>query len=63
MIITKKYIRDLREKSLMRISYKAEKIMLKELDHEPGPDDEGNFHLYTEQDLCEQVRKIIRDNP
>lgn len=63
MIITKKYISELREKSFMQISKEAEEILLKELGHEPEPDEEGHQYIYTEQDLWEQARKIIEGHP
>ena len=63
MIATKKYIRDLREKNFIRVSAEAERLILEKLGEEPGLDDEGCWRTYTEQDLCEQMRKIIQDNP
>ena len=62
MVVTKKYIHDLREKSFLNISKNAEKIILEKLGQEPVPNDNGFVHEYTEQDICEEVRKIIRDN-
>lgn len=62
MIITKKYIRGLRERSFMEISPDAEKLLLEKLGQEPGEDDEGHPYSYTEQDIWEQARKIIQDN-
>ena len=62
MIITKKYIQDLREKSFMKISPEAEKRLLEQLGQEPGEDEEGHSYSYTEQDIWEQARKIIQDN-
>lgn len=61
MIATKKYIRDLREKSFLEISKETEKRILEKLGKEPGLDDDGFEHTYTEQDLWEQVRKMIRN--
>lgn len=63
MIVTKKYIRELREKNFVRISEAAEKLILERLGKEPEPDDDGRIYVYSEQDIAEQVRKIIRDNP
>lgn len=63
MIVTKKYIRELREKNLIKVSAEAEKLILEKLGEEPGLDDDGCWHTYTEQDIWEQVRKIIQDNP
>ena len=62
MVITKKYIQNLREKSFMKISEDTEKLILEKFGRDPEPDDEGNKHIYTEQDISEQIRKIIRDN-
>jgi hypothetical protein len=63
MIATKKYIQELREKNFIKISTEAEKLILEKLGEEPGLDDEGCWRTYKEQDLWEQVRKIIQDNP
>lgn len=61
MIVTKKYIRNLREKSFMEISEETEKRILEQFGKEPEPDEDGCKHTYTEQDLYEQIRKIIRN--
>lgn len=61
MIVTKKYIRDLREKSFIDISSETEKYILKKFGQEPEPDEDGRSYEYTEQDLWEQVRKIINN--
>ena len=61
MIATKKYIRDLREKSFLNISKETEERILEKFGKEPGPDDDGFKHTYTEQDLWEQIRKMIRN--
>lgn len=63
MIITKKYIRELQEKSFVKISKEAEEILLEQLGHEPELHEEGHQYIYTEQDLWEQARKIIREHP
>lgn len=63
MIVTKKYIRELREKSFVKISKEAKEILLEQLGHEPELDEEGYQYIYTEQDLWEQARKIIREHP
>jgi len=60
MIVTKKYIRDLREKSFLEISKETEKRILEKLGKEPGLDDDGHMQTYTEQDIWEQIRKMIR---
>jgi len=62
MIVTKEYIRRLRENNLI-ISEVAETLILEEFDKEPEPDENGYVYTYTEQDIWENVRKIIRDNP
>lgn len=61
MIATKKYIRNLRERSFIDISEEAEKRILEKLGKEPGLDDDGHMQTYTEQDLWEQIRKMIRN--
>jgi hypothetical protein len=61
MIATKKYIRDLRERSFIDISEETEKRILEKLGKEPGLDDDGHMQTYTEQDLWEQIRKMIRN--
>lgn len=62
MIITKKYIQDLREKSFLDISEDAEKLILEKFEKHPGADDDGCRQEYTEQDIWEQIRKMIRNN-
>ncbi|WP_313563718.1 hypothetical protein [Ruminiclostridium cellobioparum] len=62
MIVTKKYIRELREKTFLKISEETEKIILEKLGKEPEADEDGCRHTYTDQDIWEQIRKIIRDN-
>lgn len=61
MIVTKKYIRNLREKSFAEISEETEKRILDRFGKEPEPDEDGCKHTYTEQDLYEQTRKMIRN--
>jgi hypothetical protein len=61
MIVTKKYIRDLREKSFLDISLETEKRILERFGKEPEPDENGCRHTYTEQDIWEQIRKMIRN--
>lgn len=55
MIVTKEYIQELKEKSGFNISKGKEKLILKKLGEEPEPEE------YTEQDLFEQIRKIIKN--
>jgi len=59
MIVTEKYIRDLRGKSFINISEETEKCILEQFGKEPEPDEDGRSYEYTEQDLWEQIRKII----
>lgn len=60
MIVTKKYIRELREKSFLDISESMEKLILEKFGKEPE-DDDGNVYEFSEQDIWEQIRKMIRD--
>ncbi|MGH4052526.1 MAG: hypothetical protein ACREVX_14555 [Clostridium sp.] len=62
MIVTKKYIRDLRENNLI-ISEIAETLILEEFCKDPEPCENGCVYTYNEQDIWENARKIIRDNP
>ncbi len=57
MIVTKKYIEYLREKSFIQISQKAEKLILEKF----GKELESN-ESYTDQDIWEHIRKIIQEN-
>jgi hypothetical protein len=61
MIVTKKYLRDLREKSGIYISEETEKRILDTFGKEPEPVEEGLRYTYTEQDIWENIRKMIRD--
>ena len=61
MIATKKYIRDLRERSFLNISEETEKRILEKLGKEPRLDDDRHIQTDTEQDLWEQIRKMIRN--
>jgi len=62
MIVTKKYIRRLREKHFLRLSESTERLILEKLGKDPEPEGDGHTHWYTEQDIAENIRKIIRDN-
>jgi len=55
MIINKKDISDLREKSHLKISQEMENIILEKFGREP----EG--YEYTEQDIYEQIRKMLQE--
>ena len=59
MIATKKSIHDLREKSCINISEEMERCILEQFGKEPEPDEDGRVYEYTEQDLHEQIRKMI----
>ncbi len=60
MIVTSKYINSLREKSFMNISAEIEQLILEKFGSGIEIDDDGNLHTYTEQDIIEQIRKMIR---
>jgi hypothetical protein len=53
MTATRKMIRDLRKHSRMRINPALEALILRHFGTEPDP------HTYTEQDLYEQIRKLV----
>lgn len=59
MIVTKKCIKDLREKSFLNISEDMEKRILEEFGEESVLDEEGYCHEYTEQDIWENIRKML----
>ena len=61
MIVTRKYIRELREKSFWDISADMEKFILEKFGKEPDPADDGCSYSYTEQDILEQIRKMIQN--
>ena len=60
MIATPKYINNLREKSFMNISAETEQLILEKFGAGVEIDDDGHQQTYTEQDIIEQIRKIIR---
>ena len=60
MIATKEYIHELRKKSFIAISEETEKCILEQLGKEPEADENGRIYEYTEQDLCEQTRKMTK---
>lgn len=62
MIVTKKYIKDLREKSYLNISKEDEILILQMYGQEPEPDQNGHIFSFTEQDIAEGIRKILRKN-
>ena len=60
MIVTPKYIQNLREQSFMKISADTEKRILEQFGSAIEFDGEGHPHTYKEQDIFEQIRKMIR---
>ncbi|WP_097028323.1 hypothetical protein [Clostridium peptidivorans] len=60
MIGTKKYIQDLREKSFLNISEDMEKLILERFGKNYEIGDDGRVYQYTEQDIWEQIRKMLR---
>ena len=58
MIVTKKYLNNLREKNFMSITEASEKLILEAFGEELEADEEGRIHTYTEQDILENIRKI-----
>ena len=61
MVVNKKYIQRLREKSFIDITQANEKLILERFVNQPVMDIDGFYHHYTEQDIWEQIRKIIQD--
>jgi len=55
MIYTKKDVRRLREQAHLKISEEQESAILERFGAEPD-----DLHEWTEQDICEQVRKMLR---
>lgn len=53
MTVTRRMIRSLREQSRMDIDNNLEALILQKYGTEPYP------HTYTEQDLYEQIRKLV----
>lgn len=60
MILTKEDLKKLQESMRISIPCNLEKELLKEYGH-PVIDDEGHVFEYTEQDIYEQIRKIVQD--
>ena len=60
MIVTKKHIDSLREKSFMNISVENEKLILEKFGSAIVNNDNDCQYTYTEQDINEQIRKFIR---
>jgi hypothetical protein len=55
MIVTRKYINRLRNSCMMQIDKALEGYILSEYEEGPFP------YEYTEQDLCEQIRKLANE--
>lgn len=55
MVVTSEMIQDLRIHARKKINEELEALILDQLGSEPYP------HTYSEQDIYEQMRKIIRD--
>lgn len=53
MIVTKEYIQELRGKSVFNITTEQEKLIIEKFGEEPESEE------YTDQDIFEQIRKII----
>jgi len=60
MIVTPKYINNLREQSFMKISADAEKLILEQFGSAIENEADEEQHTYSEQDIIEQIRKMIR---
>ena len=58
MILTRKFLKAYQESMRISISEDLEKELLDKY-RQLAVDDEGHVHDYTEQDLCEQLRKIL----
>jgi len=61
MILTKKDLKEYQENMRVYISDSLATELLEQYGR-PVIDDEGHIFEYTEQDIYEQIRKIIRDN-
>jgi len=55
MVLTRKMINEARSYGRVKISNELEVLLLTELGQEPLP------HTYSEQDIHEQMRKMIQD--
>ncbi|WP_461207108.1 hypothetical protein [Clostridium sp. DL1XJH146] len=54
MIVNKKYLEDLKEHLFLKISQETENKILEKFAKEPDANE------YTEQDIYEQIRKMVR---
>lgn len=59
MLLTKKILNDLLQSWRIQIPAKLEKELLKEYGHTVATED-GRILEYSEQDICEHLRKIVR---
>ena len=59
MVVTKRYVRNLSEKSFLNISEDMENIILEKFWEKPKPDENGHIYEYSEQDVFEQIRKMF----
>lgn len=60
MLLTKKYLREYQESMRISIPDNLAKELL-DIYGTYAIDNQGRKHEYTEQDICEQLRKILRD--
>ena len=59
MLLTKKGLRTILENLRVRVPAELEQQLLADYGN-PVTDDEGRVCEYTEQDICEQLRKRLR---
>ena len=60
MVVTKKYIQDLKEKSFLNISEDMENLILEKFGKKPKqPNENGHIYEHSEQDVFEQIRKMV----
>ncbi|MGV8983295.1 hypothetical protein [Clostridium sp.] len=59
MIVTKNYIQNLNDRSFFNISENIKNIIIEKLGKEPEPDEDRHYYEFTDQDIEEQVRKIL----
>ena len=58
MLLTKKMLRTISGNMRVEVSDEMEKSLLEEYGN-PVVDDEGHVRQYSEQDICEQLRKKL----
>jgi len=61
MILTKNYLKKFQESMRISLPDNVEKNLLKEYS-QPVVDDDGHIFEYTEQDIYEQIRKVVQDS-